>query len=112
RSVAAYEGTIEVSQEAYNVDAYQTENVLMVSDEAEADASPRLEIDNNDVRCSHAATVGQIDEEELFYMKSRGLDEETVKQEIIRGFFEPVFGELPFSDLEDEFRGIVERKMD
>ena len=64
RAVSAYEGTIDVTQPAYEVDAYQTENVLLVSDEAEADASPRLEIDNHNVKCSHAATMGRIDDEE------------------------------------------------
>ncbi|XGI83729.1 Fe-S cluster assembly protein SufD [Halorutilales archaeon Cl-col2-1] len=111
-AVGAYEGTIEVSEPAYNVDAYQTENVLLVSDKAEADASPRLEIDNNDVKCSHAATVGRIDDEEMFYMRSRGLDEETVRRRIVEGFFEPVFGELPLEELEDDCREIVERKME
>lgn len=111
RAVSAYEGTIGVSDEAYDVDAYQTENVLLVSDEAEADASPRLEIDNNDVKCSHAATMGQVDDEELFYMKSRGLDEESARRRIIEGFFEPVFGELPFPELESEYRELIHNKM-
>lgn len=112
RAVAAYEGTIRVAEDAPDVDAYQTENVLMVSDEAEADASPRLEIDNNDVKCSHAATVGKVDEEELFYMNSRGIDTETAKRRIVEGFFEPVLGRLSFTETEDEFRAIVERKME
>lgn len=111
RAVSAYEGTIGVGDDAYDVDAYQTENVLLVSDEAEADASPRLEIDNNDVKCSHAATMGQVDDEELFYMKSRGLSEEQARRRIIEGFFEPVFGELPFPELEDEFRDLIQSKM-
>lgn len=111
RAVSAYEGTIEVSQPAYEVDAYQTENVLLVSDEAEADASPRLEIDNHNVKCSHAATMGQVDDEEMFYMTSRGVDEDEAERLIIEGFFEPVFGELPFPELEDEFRELVHDKM-
>ncbi|MFB6283729.1 MAG: Fe-S cluster assembly protein SufD [Halobacteria archaeon] len=112
QAVAAYEGTIKVEEPAFNVDAYQTENVLLVSDEAEADASPQLEIDNHDVRCSHAATMGQVDSEELFYMKSRGLDEEIARRQIVEGFFEPVFGELPFDALEDSFREVIQEKMD
>lgn len=111
RAVSAYEGTIGVGDDAYDVDAYQTENVLLVSDEAEADASPRLEIDNNDVKCSHAATMGQVDDEELFYMKSRGLSEESARRRIIEGYFEPVFGELPFPELEEEFRELIRNKM-
>ncbi len=112
QAVAAYEGTIRVAEAAANVDAYQTENVLMVSDEAEADASPRLEIDNNDVKCSHAATVGKIDAEEMFYMNSRGLDDETAKRRIVEGYFEPVLDELSFGEIEDEYREIIKRKME
>ena len=112
RAVSAYEGTIEVSQPAYEVDAYQTENVLLVSDMAEADASPRLEIDNHNVKCSHAATMGQVDDEEMFYMTSRGVEEEAARNLIIEGFFEPVFGELPLPELEDDFRELVRRKME
>jgi len=87
------------------------ENVLLVSDRAEADASPRLEIDNDDVKCSHAATVGKIDDEELFYMQSRGLDEEAARNAIVEGFFEPVLDELPLEGLEDALRDVVPRKM-
>jgi Fe-S cluster assembly protein SufD len=112
RAVSAYEGTINVTQPAYEVDAYQTENVLLVSDEAEADASPRLEIDNHNVKCSHAATMGRIDDEELFYMGSRGVDDEEARSLIIEGYFEPVFGELPFPELEDEFRELIHDKME
>jgi Fe-S cluster assembly protein SufD len=112
RAVSAYEGTINVTQPAYEVDAYQTENVLLVSDEAEADASPRLEIDNHNVKCSHAATMGQIDDEELFYMGSRGVDEEAARSLIIEGYFEPVLGELPFPELEEDFRELIHDKME
>jgi Fe-S cluster assembly protein SufD len=112
RAVSAYEGTINVTKPAYEVDAYQTENVLLVSDEAEADASPRLEIDNHNVKCSHAATMGQIDDEELFYMGSRGVDDEHARSLIIEGYFEPVFGELPFPELEEDFRELIHDKME
>ncbi|MFP4174319.1 MAG: Fe-S cluster assembly protein SufD [Halobacteriales archaeon] len=112
RAVSAYEGTINVTQPAYEVDAYQTENVLLVSDEAEADASPRLEIDNHNVKCSHAATMGRIDDEELFYMGSRGVNDEEARSLIIEGYFEPVFGELPFPGLEDDFRELIHEKME
>jgi len=111
RAVSAYEGTIDVTQPAYEVDAYQTENVLLVSDRAEADASPRLEIDNHNVKCSHAATMGRVDDEELFYMSSRGVDEDEAERLIIEGYFEPVFGELPFPELEECFRELVQQKV-
>ncbi|MGK2230174.1 MAG: Fe-S cluster assembly protein SufD, partial [Methanobacteriota archaeon] len=112
RAVSAYEGTINVTKPAYEVDAYQTENVLLVSEKAEADASPRLEIDNHNVKCSHAATMGRIDDEEMFYMGSRGVDEEEARSLIIEGYFEPVFGELPFPELEEEFRELIHEKME
>ncbi len=108
RAVAAYEGTIEVDEDAPRVDAYQTENVLLISEESEADASPRLEIDNHDVKCSHAATVGQVDEEDLFYMGSRGIDREEARRRIVEGFFEPTL--LSFDGFEEEFREEIKNK--
>jgi len=63
---------------------------LLLSDEAEADAIPNLEIHNHDVKCSHGSTVGQVDPEQLFYLMSRGLNEDEAKQKIVEGYFTPV----------------------
>src|SRR6056297_1685899 len=70
---SVYEGVQDVGTEAWDTSSYQRENTLMLSDEAEADASPKLIINNHDTEASHSATVGQIDREDLLYMMTRGI---------------------------------------
>jgi Fe-S cluster assembly protein SufD len=88
-------GLIKVHPEGTKSDGYQRSDVLLLSENAKADAIPMLEIDNNDVKCSHGATMGEINKEQLFYLMNRGLSEEEAKGEIVRGFLEPVMVNLP-----------------
>ena len=74
--------------------------MLLLSDAAEADAIPELRIDNNDVKCSHAATIGELDEDELFYFASRGIGEETARQLIVEGFLTSITNELGIEGLD------------
>ena len=113
RSRSVYEGTQEVSQEAWDTSSYQRENTLMLSDESEADASPKLLINNHDTEASHSATVGQIDREDLFYMVSRGLPEETASNMLVEGFFVPVLEEIEVEELREDLEaGIAARLTD
>lgn len=79
-------GTIKVLPSAVGTEAFLEERILLVSAEAKAEAVPNLEIETDDVKCSHAATVGKIDEEEVFYLQSRGLMANQAKQMITEGF--------------------------
>lgn len=79
-------GTIKVLPEAVGTEAFLEERILLVSLHARAEAVPNLEIETDDVKCSHAATVGKIDEEELFYLQSRGISPREAKNMIIEGF--------------------------
>lgn len=79
-------GLIKIEKGAQKTDAFLTENVLLLSDDAKADAIPKLEIEADDVRASHAATVGQIDEEQLFYLMSRGISSAQAEEMIVDGF--------------------------
>ncbi len=83
-------GLTRVEKNAFNSDGYEKADVLIL-DNAEADAIPNLEIENNEVRCTHGASIGKIDDEKLFYLQSRGLNDEEAKELIISGFFEPLF---------------------
>ncbi|AKH97270.1 Fe-S cluster assembly protein SufD [Halanaeroarchaeum sulfurireducens] len=113
RSRSVYEGTQEVSQEAWDTSSYQRENTLMLSDESEADASPKLLINNHDTEASHSATVGQINREDLFYMVSRGLPEETASNMLVEGFFVPVLEEIDVEELREDLEaGIAARLTD
>ncbi|OGY18085.1 MAG: hypothetical protein A2784_02875 [Candidatus Chisholmbacteria bacterium RIFCSPHIGHO2_01_FULL_48_12] len=83
-------GTIKVLPGAQKTNSFLTEKVLILSDKARAEVVPNLEIEADDVKCSHAATVGKIDEEQLFYLMSRGLRQADARDIIVEGFLAPV----------------------
>jgi Fe-S cluster assembly protein SufD len=83
----------------------------MLSDESEADASPKLIINNHDTEASHSATVGQVDEQDLFYMTSRGLDPETATNMLVEGFFVPVLEEVAVDELREDVEELVAQRL-
>lgn len=89
-SSSSFEGKILVRQAADKTDAFQLNNNILLSDHANADSKPNLEIFSPDVKASHGATVGQIDGEQLFYLKARGLSDEAAKSLLINGFCQDV----------------------
>ena len=95
-SRTVYAGLIKIEKHAARSDAYQANRNLVLSDKAKATSIPMLEIDNNDVRCTHGATVGPVDPEHLFYLRSRGIPEPTAKRMLIQGFFGDVLDRIPF----------------
>jgi Fe-S cluster assembly protein SufD len=99
---SVYEGVQDVGRDAWNTSSYQRENTLMLSDESEADASPKLIINNHDTEASHSATVGQVDEEDLFYMTSRSISTEAAKNMLVEGFFVPVLEEVAVDELRED----------
>jgi len=110
RARMVYQGLIKVHKDAQRSDAYQANRNLLLSDKARADSIPSLEIEANDVRCTHGATVGQVDEEQLFYIMTRGLARREAEQMIIGGFFEPVLQRIPAESLRAAVTAAVERK--
>ena len=109
---SVYEGVQNVGREAWDTSSYQRENTLMLSDESEADASPKLIINNHDTEASHSATVGQVDRTDLFYMTSRGVDEQTAKNMLVEGFFVPVMEEIEVEELREDFQSRVRDRLD
>ncbi len=101
---SVYEGVQDVGREAWDTSSYQRENTLMLSDDSEADASPKLIINNHDTEASHSATVGQVDAEEMLYMTSRGIDEERATNMLVEGFFVPVLDEVEVDELRDDLQ--------
>ncbi len=91
RSHSAYTGVIIIDRGAQRSDAYQANRNLLLSEGARADTEPMLEIEADDVRCTHGATVGPVDEEQLFYAESRGLEPDVAARMIVEGFFGEVF---------------------
>ncbi len=110
RGRMVYQGLIKVHRDAQRSDAYQANRNLLLSEKARADSIPSLEIEANDVRCTHGATVGQVDEEQLFYLRSRGLPRHDAERMIIQGFFEPVLERIPAESLRTVVTAAVERK--
>ncbi|MGH7476787.1 MAG: Fe-S cluster assembly protein SufD [Longimicrobiales bacterium] len=109
RAHAVFRGIIKVHPQAQRTDAYQTNRNLLLSEEARADSLPNLEIEADDVRCSHGATVGQMDEEEIFYLMTRGLNRRTAESLVVFGFFGEVLDRLPLPGVVQELRDRIGR---
>ena len=106
-SRSVYEGVQDVGTEAWDTNSYQRENTLMLSDDSEADASPKLIINNHDTEASHSATVGQVDSEDLLYMTSRGIDAETATNMLVEGFYVPVLQEVEVDELREDLEELI-----
>lgn len=112
RSRSVWQGMIYVAPGAQKADGYQANRNLILSDQARADSIPGLEIMANDVRCTHGATVGKIDPNEIFYLQSRGIPEIEAKRLIVQGFFDPIMQRIPFDGVKERLRRVIEHKMD
>ena len=108
---SVYEGVQDVGSMAWDTSSYQRENTLMLSDESEADASPKLIINNHDTEASHSATVGQVDQEDLFYMISRGVDPKAARDMLVEGFFVPVLDEIEVEELRDDIQELIAQRL-
>ena len=106
-----YRGLVRVNPKAIKCKGYQKSDIILLSENAEADAVPNLEIENNDVKCSHGATISQIDESKLFYMMSRGIDERTAKKQIIEGFFDPVLTRFDDNELNKNIKSNISERI-
>ena len=108
---SVYEGVQDVGREAWDTNSYQRENTLMLSDESEADASPKLIINNHDTEASHSATVGQVDAEDMFYMTSRGIPPQQAKNMLVEGFFVPVMEEIAVDELREDLEDVIAARL-
>ncbi|HUP72321.1 MAG TPA: Fe-S cluster assembly protein SufD [Acidimicrobiales bacterium] len=95
RAKSVYTGLIHVRPDARGTNAFQTNRNIKLSDDAWAESVPNLQIENNDVKCSHASTVGPVDEDQRFYLESRGLHPSRAERFIVAGFFDEVLDALP-----------------
>jgi len=108
---SVYEGVQDVGREAWDTSSYQRENTLMLSDDSEADASPKLIINNHDTEASHSATVGQVDREDLFYLTSRTISERDARNMLVEGFFVPVFEEIEVDELREDLETRISARL-
>jgi Fe-S cluster assembly protein SufD len=108
---SVYSGLVRLRREAQKSNASQTNRNLVLTEGAGAESIPNLEIEANDVRCSHASAVGPIDEDQLYYLESRGIPPATAERLIVLGFFEDVFERLPVPALATPLRRSVNEKV-
>jgi Fe-S cluster assembly protein SufD len=105
-----FSGLIYVEEGAHFTDAYQTCRNLVLSEEAEANAMPGLEINADQVKCSHGSTSGPLREEEIYYLRSRGIREDTARQLLAAGFCHEVIDRIGHPELESAMRSVIEEK--
>jgi Fe-S cluster assembly protein SufD len=111
RSRSVWQGMIYVAPGAQKTDGYQANRNLILSQHARADSIPGLEILADDVRCTHGATVGKIDPEQLFYLRSRGIPHSEAERLIVEGFFDPIMQRIPFEGVRTRFQDAIREKM-
>ncbi|OGO17948.1 MAG: Fe-S cluster assembly protein SufD [Chloroflexi bacterium RBG_16_48_8] len=111
RSRSVWRGMIYVAPGAQKTDGYQANRNLILSEKARADSIPGLEILADDVRCSHGATVGQLEEEPVYYIMSRGLPRKQAERLVVDGFFTPIMDRVPFEGVRTRFEKMIDEKM-
>ena len=112
RAQTAWGGNIYVYPEANYTDAYQKNDNLLLSERAHADTLPGLEIQAHEVRCTHGATAGKIDADQVFYLMSRGVSYAQAEKLIVDGFFEPVMERIPLESVREELSTSIAHKLE
>lgn len=110
-SRSVWQGMIYVAPGAQKTDGYQANRNLVLSKDARADSIPGLEILADDVRCTHGATVGKLEREPLFYLKSRGIPDAEAERLMVEGFFDPIMQRIPFDGVRKRFQQAIHDKM-
>ena len=109
-SQSIFKGMIKIVREAKNSRSYLAHHSMILERSAKSDAVPGLEIDNNEVKATHSASVAQVDEEQLFYLEARGLALDEAKKMVVLGFFEPVLSRVPIEQTREGARFMIEGK--
>jgi Fe-S cluster assembly protein SufD len=112
KSRSVWQGMIYVAPGADKTDGFQANRNLILSEGARADSIPGLEILADDVRCTHGATVGRIDQDQVFYLLSRGIPGVEAERLIVEGFFDPIMQRIPFEGVRQRFQDAIHNKME
>lgn len=108
---SVYSGLIKVEKGAQKTDSFQQNRNLVLDRTARADSIPNLEIEANDVRCTHGATVSQVEEEHLFYLQARGIPRSEAQKLVVEGFFRPVIDRIPVEEIQEFLQTAIARKV-
>ncbi|MDZ7751160.1 MAG: Fe-S cluster assembly protein SufD [Gammaproteobacteria bacterium] len=111
RARGVFNGRVHVHQDAQKTDSQQSNKNLLLSHNAEVDAKPELEIYADDVKCSHGATVGQLDDDMLFYLRSRGIDKEAARGLLTYGFAQDIIGHMSLAPVRDYLERVLVRRV-
>jgi len=111
RAQAVFNGKIVVRPDAQKTDAKQTNKALLLSEDAQINTKPELEIFANDVKCTHGAAVGQMDDEAIFYLRARGLGEQEARHLLIRAFASDVLNQIPLEQLRTRIDEDLSRRL-
>ncbi len=112
KSRSVWQGMIYVAKGAEKTDGYQANRNIVLEEGARADSIPGLEILADDVRCTHGATVGKLEQEPLFYIKSRGVPQKEAERIVVEGFFDPIMQRIPFEGVRERFHQAILSKME
>jgi Fe-S cluster assembly protein SufD len=110
-AVTNYSGTIKVEKNANGTNAYQSNKNLVLSDKVKCDTKPILEIESNQLRCTHGATVGRLEEQHLYYLRARGLTEEQAREVLLEAFLDPVLARIQVEAVYKEFSDLIHKKV-
>jgi Fe-S cluster assembly protein SufD len=110
RATGAFTGRVLVRKDSQNTNAYQSNNNILVTDLARISTRPQLEIYADDVKCSHGATVGQLDDEAMFYLRSRGISKEEARVLLMYAFAYEVLDKISVKALKEQIRDLVEKR--
>lgn len=111
RARASYQGLIDVNPGAQRTDAYQSNRTLILSPQARSDSSPQLEIEANDVRCTHGSTTSNVSRDEIFYLQTRGIKPELGRKLLVQGFLTEVADQIPLQPLRDYVEQFIMERM-
>lgn len=112
KSTGVFNGKVHVDKDAQKTNAYQQNQNILLSDDATINSKPELEIYADDVKCSHGSTTGQIDEEAIFYLRSRGIEEEKAKQLLIRAFAEDIVNKISVVEVKNYVESLLEKSLE
>ncbi len=111
QSQLGFRGAIRTLKGAQQTDSFLNDHTLYLSEDSKADVMPSLDVDANDVRCAHGASIGMIDEDQIFYLMSRGLPRLEAEQMIVAGFFEEGIERIPLESVQERLRASIEAKL-
>lgn len=106
KAKTVFQGMIRIEKEAQQTNSYMSNRNLVLSKTAHADSIPRLEIEANDVKASHGASIGELDREQLFYLRSKGLDKVAAEQLLMEGFYEEVLGKIASPEIREKLKDV------